>query len=304
MIKPTILFSKCFFEPVRYNGERIVDDFVEKLKKFVNCVYLCPEVEISLGVPRKHLIIIKNNGEKKLIQPETDMDLTDRMLNYIKSILINLKEIDGAVLKAKSPSCGVGSAKLYKKGVIIGRTDGFFAEYLKKEFPFLPLEDEGRLKNKEIRNHFLIRIFAYSEIKEIIKNPTHKKLIDFHTKYKYLLMTYSQKHLKQLGNIVADGKISLKEKISKYKEIFYNTFKQKPTRSKHINTLMHIFGHISEHLNNREKKHFLNLLEKYRNGKVELRVLIELTKNFAYRFEKEYLLMQKYLEPFPEELID
>ncbi|MEO0262890.1 MAG: DUF523 and DUF1722 domain-containing protein [candidate division WOR-3 bacterium] len=229
MIKPKILFSRCFFEPVRYDGKIVIDDFVEKLKKFVNYVYLCPEVEISLGVPRPRIIIIQINGEKKLIQPETGKDLTDKMINYIKKIIINLKDIDGAVLKSKSPSCGVLSTKLYKDGNIIGKTNGFFAEYLKKEFPYLPIEDEKRLKNKEIRNHFLIRIFAYSEIKEIIKNPTHKKLLDFHTKYKYLLMTYRQNHLKQLDKIIKDNKITLEEKILKYKEIFYDAFKEKPS---------------------------------------------------------------------------
>lgn len=302
MIKPKVLFSRCFFEPVRYNGEIIRDDFVEKLKEFVDYIYLCPEVEISLGVPRPRLIIVQNNEEKRLIQFKTGIDLTDKMLDYIKKTIINLKDIDGAVLKSKSPSCGVSSTKLYKDRIIIGKTDGFFAESLKKEFPYLPIEDEGRLKNKDIRNHFLTRIFAYSEIKEIFKNLTSKGLVDFHTRYKYLLMTYSDKHLKKLGNIVADGKTNLKEKIIKYKEIFYDAFKKKPSRLKHINTLMHIFGHISKYLNKKEKEHFMKLLEKYRNKKIELNVLIELIKNFAYRFENEYLLMQKYLEPFPEEL--
>lgn len=134
MLKPKILFSRCFFEPVRYNGGLVVDEFVEKLKKYVDCVYLCPEVEIGLGVPRAPVIIKQNNNEKRLIQQETGLDLTDKMISYVENVIKQLNKIDGAVLKAKSPSCGVSSTKLYRNGVVIGKTDGFLAESLKKPF--------------------------------------------------------------------------------------------------------------------------------------------------------------------------
>lgn len=301
MIKPKIIFSRCFFEPVRYNGGIVIDDFIEKFKNHVECVFICPEVEIGLGIPRPHLILIQNN-EKRLIQPETGTDLTGKMLQYVKNTVDNLNGIDGAVLKSKSPSCGVSSTKLYRDRRVIGKTDGFLAEELKKKFPSMPVEDEGRLRNKEIREHFLTRVFSFSELKALAKSLTIKELIEFHTRYKYLLMTYSQKYLKQLGSIVADREISQDEKYLKYKELFFYAFRNKPSNKKHVNTLMHIFGHISEHLNSKEKQHFLKLLEKYRNRKIELKVLIELLRNFAYRLDNQYILIQKYLNPFPEEL--
>lgn len=302
MLKPKILFSRCFFDPVRYNGGLVIDDFIEKLKAYVDCLYLCPEVEIGLGIPRLRIIITQNKEGTRLIQPETGIDLTDKMLKYTHYTVKKLDTIDGAILKAKSPSCGVSSAKLYKDGAVIGKTDGFFTETLKKTFPLLPLEDEGRLKERNIRNHFLTRVFALCEFRNLSKNPTELDLVKFHTKYKYLLMTYSQKYLKVLGKIVSDGRITLEEKIFKYSENFAEAFRKKPDKGKHINTLMHMFGHISKYLNHKERGHFLELMEKYRKNIVELRVLIELLKSFAYRFENEYLLLQKYLEPFPEDL--
>ncbi|GLI53714.1 YbgA family protein [Thermodesulfovibrio yellowstonii] len=302
MLKPKILFSRCFFEPVRYNGGLVIDEFIEKLKNYVDHFYLCPEVEIGLGVPRFPIIITQNDNEKRLIQQETGLDLTDRMISYVENVIKQLNKIDGAVLKAKSPSCGVSSTKLYRGGVVIGKTDGFFAESLKKAFPSLPIEDEGRLRDEKIRTHFLTRVFALCEFKVLSKNPKEAELVKFHTKYKYLLMTYSQKHLKILGKIVADGKTALNEKISKYGEVFAEALINKPTKGKHINTLIHIFGHISKHLNQRERAHFLELIEKYRKNMVKRRVLIEFLRSFAYRFENDYVLMQRYLEPFPEDL--
>lgn len=302
MLKPKILFSRCFFEPVRYNGGIVIDDFVEKLKRHVDYLYLCPEVEIGLSVPRFPIIITQDGNEKRLIQQETGLDLTDRMISYVESITRQLTKIDGAVLKAKSPSCGVSSAKLYKGGFIIGKTDGFLSESLKKTFPLLPVEDEGRLRDEKIRDHFLTRVFAFCEFKALSENPKEAELVKFHTKYKYLLMTYSQKHLKILGRIVADGKTTINEKISKYGELFAEALIKKTTKTRHINTLTHIFGHISRYLNQKERAHFLELMEKYRKNMIKRRVLIELLRSFAYRFENEYILMQKYLEPFPEDL--
>ncbi len=50
--KPVVVVSKCItFEPVRWNGQIIASEFVEKLKPYVNFVPVCPEVEIGLGVP-------------------------------------------------------------------------------------------------------------------------------------------------------------------------------------------------------------------------------------------------------------
>jgi uncharacterized protein YbgA (DUF1722 family)/uncharacterized protein YbbK (DUF523 family) len=303
MIKPKIVLSRCFSEQVRHNGSIIKDAFIEKLKNFVDYISLCPEMDIGLGCPRPSLIIIKDNDSKKLFQPETNRDLTTLMTNYCIKTLKNLTDVDGFILKSKSPSCGVASANIYKNKNSIGKTDGFFANYIKEFFPNFPIEDEGRLKDDAIRNHFLTRIYAYADFKELSKVLSINGLIEFHSKYKYLLMTYSPKHLKELGSIVANSNLKLKEKFSKYKELFFLAFIKKPSIKRHINTLMHIIGYITNKLNQAEKNHFFELIKKYEKGAIELRIIIELIKSFSLRFKNEYVLMQKYLEPYPEELL-
>ena len=230
MQKPKIVLSRCFSQPVRYNGGIINDDFVEKLKHYIDYIDFCPEFDIGLGVPRPRIIIKQDNEQKKLIQPDTGKDLTEIMNEYASKVLQKLKDIDGFVLKAKSPSCGVSSAKLYKNEAVIGKTDGFFACAIKKTFPYLPIEDEGRLRDDKIRKHFLTKIFAFSDLRELMNNATPSRLVEFHSKYKYLLMTYSQKNLEELGKIVTDGKMPVDEKLSKYKMIFYQTFAKKSSR--------------------------------------------------------------------------
>lgn len=167
-------------------------------------------------MPRPSIIIVEDENIKRLIQPKTGLDLTEKMIEYAKNVLNSLSDIDGFLLKARSPSCGVYSAKIYKDGKVVGKGDGFFARELKRRFPYLPIEDEGRLKNKEIRHHFLVRVFAFSELRELLSNQKPGKLVEFHTRYKFLLMTYNKKILWELGNLVTDGDIRFEEKITRY----------------------------------------------------------------------------------------
>lgn len=301
-MKPKILLSKCFSQPVRYDGGIVTNDFINKLKKYIEFFDHCPEVEIGLGVPRQRLIIVKSGNSKNFFQPDTKKDFTEIIHGYNTKILNSMPEIDGAILKAKSPSCGVGSTKLYKDGVIVGKTYGFFAESFKKIFPHIPLEDEERLRNDVIRTHFLTRIFAFSELRTLLKNPEPKTLVLFHSKYKYLLMAYNQKMLKELGQLVGDATIPFEEKIKKYKIRFYKTFSKQPSPKRHVNTIMHLLGYVSKNINAKEKEHFLNLINKYIKGKIPLKLILELLKNLSYRCGHEYILMQKYLEPYPEDL--
>lgn len=301
-MRPKILISRCFSQPVRYNGGIVNDEFINKLKNYVEFLDVCPEVEIGLGVPRDRLIILEQGSSKRLFQPETGKDFTDTIIRFSKDKLLSLSELDGAVLKAKSPSCGVGSTKLYKNGSIVGKTSGFFAEELKKTFSYLPIEDDGRLRDESIRKHFLIRIFAYAELRDLSKSTAPKDLVYFHSRYKYLLMTFSQKILKELGQLVANGNISLSEKIKIYREKFYEAFIRKPSMKRQANTLMHIMGHISKKISSKERSHLTSLINKFMEGKIQHKVIIELLKSFAYRFEEDYILIQKYLEPYPEDL--
>ncbi len=117
-------------------------------------------------------------------------------------------------------------------------------------------------------------------------------------------MAYNQRTLNNLGQILAGyNKKNLKEIVSKYQENFYGAFSRKINRKSNVNVILHIYGYFKEKINEKERKHFLNLVEKYKNNEIELNLIIEILRNFALRFENNYLLNQKYLNPFPEELI-
>ncbi len=305
--KPRIVLSRCINkEFVRYNGGIIKDDFVEKLEKYVELITVCPEVDIGMPVPRPSLLLAKIGEKIKMIEPNTKTDYTDKMEEFSVSFLKNLGEIDGFLLKAKSPSCGVKDAKLYKHDLKspLGKTNGIFADYAINFFPYVPVEDEGRLRDFWIRQDFLTKIFAYADFRRLKTSvKSIKDLIRFHQDYKYLLMLYSPSNQKKMGRLLANwDQIGLNETIKRYEELFRETFSKKQSLPHHINILQHIYGHFSNLIKPKEKRHFKHLLDKLKDNREYLKVVVEFTRNLIYRFEDPYLPTQKYLNPYPEEL--
>ncbi|MFN3870706.1 MAG: YbgA family protein [Aquificaceae bacterium] len=302
--RPRLVLSRCFFEYVRYDGGIIIDPFVEKLKRYVDFITVCPEMDIGLGTPRQRIIVVKERENKRLLQPERGKDITHLMQSFSLNFLSSIEDVDGFLLKSKSPSCGVGTTKLYIGDKVAGRTYGFFAQAVKENLPYIPLEDEGRLKDGKIKEHFLTRIYAFAEFRYLKKNFSPKALVEFQSAYKYILMTYNQKALKELGQIVARVGKEPEKALKAYEEVFYRAFHKMPSPSKHTNTLLHILGHLSRKLNSMEKRHLLSLIQKVKHGRTSHRLVVEILRNIAYRHEEEYLLKQRYFDPFPEELLD
>ena len=149
-VKPVVVVSKCLgFDACRYNGDIIEEEFLKRLEPFVRFVPVCPEMEIGLGTPREPVRIVNGNGELKLLQPATGLDLTERMRAFSSTFLASLKEVDGFILKSRSPSCGPAEVKVYKsteRGAPVAWSSGLFAGAVLEKFPGLAVEDEGRLK--------------------------------------------------------------------------------------------------------------------------------------------------------------
>ena len=61
-IKPTIVVSRCLgFEKCRYNGDVIINKFIERLKKYVNYITVCPEMDIGMEAPREPIRLVSEN---------------------------------------------------------------------------------------------------------------------------------------------------------------------------------------------------------------------------------------------------
>jgi len=311
--KPNVVVSRCIeFDSCRYNGLKISDKFVEKLVDYVNFHPVCPEVEIGLGVPREPIRIVVDDGRKILYQPATERILTGEMEEFTENFLGSLDKIDGFILKNRSPSCGIKDVKIYhglKNLSGVSRGSGFFGGAVIERFDGLAIEDEGRLNNFLIREHFLTKLYTMRSFRQVKEEKNNKakinKLIEFHTKNKFLFMGYNQNEMRTMGNIVANHeKEDIEIIIKNYGEHLKKVLLNVPECCSMINSIQHAFGRVSKDLKKDEKAFFTGIVEQYRDERIPLSTIIHLLKSYAIRFNDDYLLSQSFLIPYPEGLVE
>ncbi|MDX8382281.1 MAG: DUF523 and DUF1722 domain-containing protein [Ghiorsea sp.] len=307
-VKPRIVVSRCLgFEACRYNAQLSKNDFVALIQPFVEFITVCPEADIGLGTPRKPVrLVLSDAGEKRLVQPATGADVTDLMQNYIESTLASFQDIDGFLLKARSPSCGPTRVKIYadnEKGSASEPGAGMYAEAIAENLPHAALEDEGRMFDFHLRESFLMRIFSLARLRALEANPSIKAISTFHAQHKLLLMCYHQDAMRECGRIASNppGQ-SLEEIMHAYANAFRQALNQLPSKKNIINALYHGYGWISDGLADGEKTLFLESIEEYRDDRVTLATLQLLLKSFVVRLNHEYLGSQVFLAPYPQAL--
>jgi len=307
---PLIVVSRCLgFDACRYNGETIPNRFLKRLAPYVKLNLVCPEVEIGLGTPRDVIRLVEQDGGERLVQPSTGRDLTKPMTAFRDEYLGGLQGVDGFVLKGRSPSCGVSDAKVHKdadrRAPTLRRGAGMFAAAVLERFPDLAVEDEGRLTNFRIREHFLTRIFTTAELRKIGKRPSMPKLVAFQARHKLLLMGVNQTKMRALGRIIANpDKRPATEVYTDYAALLRDALAKMPRFASNVNVLMHALGYFKKGLTSREKAHFLDTLALYREGQVPLSAATAILRSWIARFEVEYLDGQSYFEPYPADLVE
>lgn len=305
--KPIVLISKCLgFEPCRYNGGIVNDSFIEALKDYVEFITVCPETSMGLTTPRDSLRIVEIGDKISLVQPKTNKDLTENIKKFNSQFLAELGEIDAIILKSKSPCCGIKDARIYpkiEKCSALRRGKGFFAEAAVDKYPLLPIEDEGRLTNFKIREHFLTRIYVLADFRICKKEKSFQSLRDFHIKNSLLFLSYSQKYSKVLDSLIYGDSNDFNEIIDEYEFNLLRLLNRAPRYTSNINVLMRTIEQFNELITEEENQFIWNTIDKYRNGFVTFSVPLHVVKGYLIRFELENLLNQTFFRPYPEELI-
>ena len=130
-----------------------------------------------------------------------------------------------------------------------------------------------------------------------------KKLVAFHTRYKFLLQAHSEKHYRQLGRIVADAGVgSVDDSLAEYFKLFTECLSQLAAIKSHVNVMLHMLGFLKNQLSAEAKQSILSLIDRYKEQKVHLIVPITMLKHYVDIHQIEYLQHQQYLSPYPYEL--
>ena len=301
--------SACLLgQEVRYDGQHKRDAFlVDTLGRYVEYVPVCPEVECGLGVPRESMHLEGSVEAPRLVTTKTGIDHTERMLSWAQMRIAELERegLRGFIFKSKSPSSGMERVKVYNgKGGFSGVTSGLFAGAFQKAFPLLPVEEEGRLHDENLRENFIERIFALDRYR---KGPgtegTPKSLMRFQATHKLLIMSHQQQCARELGRLAASAqKRGFAETLRAYEDLLLRTLCLKATPAKHTNVLQHIQGYFKEYLGADEKRELGEIVSAYRAELVPLVVPVTLLRHYTRKYDVEYLKGQVYLDPHPLEL--
>jgi uncharacterized protein YbgA (DUF1722 family)/uncharacterized protein YbbK (DUF523 family) len=300
-------------------GENVRFDSGHKKNAYITAVLLdyfkfvpfCPEVKIGLGIPREPIRLVNIDDEVHCIGTKNrELDVTQALKNTAEEQRHWHGDLCGYILKKDSPSCGMARVKLYsnadsksnhstKDGV------GIYAQRLMENFPFLPIEEEGRLTDAHLRENFIQRVYIYSRWRALCdEGLTWAGLQAFHANHKYIFMSHNQLKAKDLGALLADTKDTNIEQLAMtYLEQMTELLKIITSRKKHVNTLHHIQGYLKNSLEGDDKAELKELIEGYQKGLLPLIVPITLLRHHFRRHPNEYITNSFYMAPHPGEMM-
>jgi uncharacterized protein YbbK (DUF523 family) len=177
------------------------------LGRYFDYVPVCPEFECGLGVPRESMRLVGNAESPRLVTTKSNVDMTERMTEWSRKRVRELEaeNLCGFIFKSKSPSSGMMRVKVYSESGMPSKTGvGIFAREFMSHFPLLPVEEEGRLHDPGLRENFIERVFALKRWRDNLAGGRKRgALVKFHSENKLLIMAHSQKHLREMGGLVA-----------------------------------------------------------------------------------------------------
>lgn len=309
MNKIPIAISSCLVgNKVRYDGGHKRSKYcLDTLSDWFEYQPICPEMGAGMPTPRPPIHLVESQQEIKVLQVDDhSIDYTEDIKQFAHKALSNVRNISGYIVIRNSPSCGMERVKVYHENGNPSniKSQGVFIGELMKLRPELPVEEEGRLQDPRLRENFITRVFAYNDWQNTVLNDLSiKSLIDFHSKYKYLIMAHSYQAYRELGRLVAnDGAKSLATIVSEYESLLMKSLKKIAKMKSHINTLYHIFGYLKRDLTAEAKKEVIQVIERYREGSHTLIVPITILNHYINQFGSDYIKNQAYLNPHPIEL--
>jgi len=299
--------SGCLLgEKIRFDRGHKRDTFImDELSNYADYVSFCPE-NLAFGSPRDSLRLVRNETDTKVVSNKTLEDLTETLEKSSQSEFekISQNKLTGIILKSKSPSCGLGSAKVYlENGFVSEKDDGVFAAMCRKNYPLLPIEEEGRLCDAWLRENFVMQVFAYDAFEQFKIDANLGKLVDFHRTNKFLLQSKDDQIYRQLGKLVGnhEGK-DFEEILQEYEHLYKTAISKKSSAGKTRNVLEHMAGFLKKFLSKEEKALLHEQIDDCAAKIIPVIVPLSTLKIYATKYEVSYLLEQKFLDPYPKEL--
>ena len=302
--------SACLLgEQVRYDGGHKRNLFLrEELARYVRFVPVCPELEIGLGVPREAIRLVRRGAEVRLVGSDSGADHTEAMRRWADAAVAALRgrDLSGFVLKKGSPSCGLERVRIWDEASQRPSADGrgMFAQALVEALPGLAVEEEGRLNDAGLREHFVDRVFGHARVRDFFAGPwTAADLIRFHAAEKAAVLAHDPEAARRLGRLVArQHDLEPAELARRYRELHAVAFARRATPGRQANALMHLAGHLKDSLGSADRQELRVAIDDYREGLVPVAVPLALLGRHLREAGTEWARSQAYLRPYPKRL--
>lgn len=268
---------------------------------------VCPEVGIGLGVPRETIRLVRRGDRVRLLE-SAGVDHTDAMRRWAGTVMGELCEQDlsGFVLKKGSPSCGLERVRVWDEGVQRPSRParGVFAQALVDAMPGLAIEEEGRLNDPRLLEHFVDRVFGHARVRDFFADRwTAESLIRFHSAEKAAVLAHDVEIARRLGRLVArHSRLEPEQLARSYRALHGAAFARPATPGRQANALMHLAGHLKPGLGSCDRKELREAIEDYRVGLVPVAVPLALLSRHLRAVGTEWARSQTYLRPYPKEL--
>ena len=105
----------------------------------------CPELAAGLGCPRSPIELVREGADVRVLRVDRKGDVTDALRAACEAQAEALERaggVDGFVLKARSPSCGLASPLHDAAGRETGTAPGLWAAFARGRFPDADFRDE------------------------------------------------------------------------------------------------------------------------------------------------------------------
>jgi len=306
--KITIGVSACLLgREVRFDGGHKRSRFItDTLAGHFELLAFCPEVAIGMGTPRQPIRLTGDAQSPEAVGVKTpELNVTQPLRAYGEKIAGDIHGLCGFIFKKDSPSCGVARVKVYNAAGMPERVGtGLFASEIMNAHPLLPVEEEGRLNDADLRENFITRVYVYARWKELIDSGISKSgLIKFHTRHKYLVMSHSNERYRELGQMLSDlTRASLADIADCYITTLMQTLSVPAMRKRHTNVLQHLLGYLKNNLDSASRADLNETIDEYRRGDFPLVVPIRLLQHHFSRHPHPYIKEQVYLSPHPQAL--
>ena len=260
-----------------------------------------------MGVPRKPIQLTGTVASPRVLGVElSDEDYTQRLRAFGERTSAALGDVCGYVFTQRSPSCGLFRVKVYpahKAGIgaePIPGGRGVHAAAVIRNCPNLPVEENGRLQDRVLRENFVIRTFVYAHWQALqASSLSAGKLQEFHECYRYLLMAHSVEDCQDADELLAESSGDLAEQADCYFCLLMSGLAHPAGRRGHAKVLLELLQYVGQVLDAALFQEMSQAIEGYVRGERLLIEPLSLLRRHFPRHSERHSRLQGYLYPLP-----